>query len=121
MSAERPWSAQTEPSVGQVAGAIARRYPALRTAHLRLLGRGWDNTAFLTEDDIVFRFPRRAAAAALLDTEAAVLPRLAGRLPVAVPDPQWRGEPGTTSRGRSWGTAGCRAGAPTARGSTPLH
>ena len=60
---------------------------------MELLGRGWDNTAFLIDRTVVFRFPRKPGAVDLLETEARVLPRLARRLPLPIPTPEWRGEP----------------------------
>jgi hypothetical protein len=47
---------------------------------------GWDDMIFRLGDELAFRPPGRAAAAALLGHEQAVLPRLAPRLPLAV----WR-------------------------------
>jgi aminoglycoside phosphotransferase (APT) family kinase protein len=43
---------------------------------------------------LVFRFPRREVAVPLLRTEVAILPRLEGRLPLAVPTVRHVAEPG---------------------------
>jgi aminoglycoside phosphotransferase (APT) family kinase protein len=54
---------------------------------------GWDNTAYLVNGTWIFRFPRRTIAVDLIRTEAAVLPWIAPRLPLAVPFPVFVGEP----------------------------
>ena len=58
---------------------------------LRLLGEGWDNTAWLADERYVFRFPRREFALPGFRRELAVLPEL--RLPYPVPTPVFVGEP----------------------------
>lgn len=72
---------------------IARHFPALAGRALRLLGVGWDNTAYLVGADVVFRFPRRRSAAELLNREARILPLLAPSLPVPIPAPRFVGTP----------------------------
>lgn len=91
-ASERPWESGIEPTAEEAAELIARQFPEI-DARVTRIGRGWDNTAFVTADDIVFRFPRRAETARLMETEVAVLPALAGHLPLAVPDPRWVGAP----------------------------
>jgi aminoglycoside phosphotransferase (APT) family kinase protein len=46
---------------------------------------GWDNAVFDVDDTWIFRFPRRREVVGWLRMEAALLPELAPRLPVAVP------------------------------------
>ena len=48
---------------------------------------GWDNTAFVVNDEWVFRFPRREIAVALIERESRLLPRIADELPLPVPRP----------------------------------
>ena len=55
------------------------------------LGEGWDYSAFLVDDEFVFRFPRRAVVLPGMEREIATLPRL--DLPVAVPAALYVGEP----------------------------
>src|SRR3954454_2844318 len=57
---------------------------------LEPLGQGWDYTAFLVDDDYVFRFPRRAVVLPGMEREIATLPRLA--LPVQTPTPLYVGD-----------------------------
>jgi aminoglycoside phosphotransferase (APT) family kinase protein len=54
------------------------------------LSEGWDNTVFRVGEWIA-RFPRRAMALPGFGRELAVLPRIAGRLPLPVPEPRWTG------------------------------
>lgn len=93
--APRPeWAAEESVSPERARSLIESRFPELAPAQVRPLGEGWDNRAFLVNGRWVFRFPRRALAAELLRTEAAVLPRIAARLPLAIPAPRFLGEPG---------------------------
>lgn len=75
-------------------GLIEAQFPQLAAAPVELLGEGWDNFVFLAAGSWVFRFPRRAEAAPLLETELRVLPRIAPALPVRIPVPELRGRPG---------------------------
>ncbi|HEX8243812.1 MAG TPA: phosphotransferase [Longimicrobium sp.] len=56
-------------------------------------GFGWDNTVYLVDGEFAFRFPRRTIAVPLIEREARVLPRLASRLPLPIPRPEWVGAP----------------------------
>ncbi len=87
------WDAQETVSPERAQALIERRFPELSPARAQPLGEGWDNTAYLVNDRWVFRFPRRPIAAQLLRTEAAVLPQIAARLPLAIPAPRYLGEP----------------------------
>lgn len=64
---------------------IERAFPAFSVRDIAFLGAGMDSDAYLVNDEWVFRFPKRAAVARALGREVAVLPKLAGRLPVATP------------------------------------
>ncbi len=75
---------------------IREQFPDLSPLKIRLLGAGWDNTAFVIDEDLIFRFPRREIAVPLLDAEWCILQKLAPRLPLPIPIPKWRGSP--TSR-----------------------
>jgi aminoglycoside 2''-phosphotransferase len=67
-------------------------YPdlAIETADLRTT-RGQFNDVLLVDGSLVFRFPRSPRAATVLQTEAALLRALQGRLPLATPDPIYVG------------------------------
>ncbi|MFX3618824.1 MAG: phosphotransferase [Sporolactobacillus sp.] len=70
-----------------VTGALAKKlidaqFPQLAPAVIEFLGKGYDNTVFLVNQNYVFRFPRRQIAVKLLKTELRLLPVLAGVLPL---------------------------------------
>lgn len=73
---------------------IREQFPSLPCRRVRLLGAGWDNTAFLVDEERIFRFPRRSIAVPLLEAEWCALPKLAPRLSLAIPHPKWHGKPG---------------------------
>jgi aminoglycoside phosphotransferase (APT) family kinase protein len=54
----------------------------------RHLGTGWDSDAWLADESVVWRVPRRKVGIAALEREIAVMPKLAPHLPAAVPVPQ---------------------------------
>lgn len=85
--------AEIELGQRQVRALISAQHPELEIAELRLLADGWDNAAWLLNEEWVFRFPRHTGAAALLDRELAVLPELARRLPLPIPVPVFVGRP----------------------------
>lgn len=72
---------------------IREQFPELAVKNIRLLGVGWDNTAFIVDEELIFRFPRRKIALPLLEAEWCALPKLATRLPLPIPIPQWKGLP----------------------------
>lgn len=67
-----------------VDAAVVRRI-AGEPREWRLLASGWDSDAYLADERIVWRVPRRAVGAAALRREALVLESLHGRLPAPVP------------------------------------
>lgn len=97
---DRPWTPERDVSAAEAAALIEAQ--CLAPARVEPMSAGWDNTAFLVNGEWVFRFPRRAIGAALMANELDVLPRIAGRLPLAVPEPVWRGRDG------DWPFAGYR-------------
>ena len=75
---------------------LRREFQALDVRSVDRLGEGYDHVAFLVNDELVFRLPwsyvepTEEGASTTISTvggEVAVLRRLAGRLPVAIPDP----------------------------------
>jgi aminoglycoside 2''-phosphotransferase len=65
---------------------IARCAPTLKLQTFRLIDEGWDSLVVIVDETWVFRFPRNAEAAAQLAIEQALLPQLALRLPLAIPN-----------------------------------
>lgn len=79
-------------SQADVARLIESRFPELSPLTLRVLGEGWDNVAWLVNDEFVFRLPRRQMGADCLAGEITVLPHLVGRLPIPFPELLYIGE-----------------------------
>ncbi len=62
---------------------------------VKTIGEGWDNKAFLLNEQIVFRFPRHQAAVAQLQRENKLLNHLAKLLNIQIPQPKYLGHPTT--------------------------
>jgi aminoglycoside phosphotransferase (APT) family kinase protein len=90
---EKPWIAERVVSPELAQSLIRSQFPEVKALKVEPLGQGFDNTVFRVDDDWVFRFPRRTVAAPLLETEVRVLPALAPRLPIPIPNPRWIGKP----------------------------
>jgi aminoglycoside phosphotransferase (APT) family kinase protein len=90
---ERPWDAEVMAGLDQARALIQAQFPQLTPLELAPYGEGWDNTAYLVNGTWVFRFPRRQIGADAMENELCILPRLAGRLPLAIPDPVFLGRP----------------------------
>jgi hypothetical protein len=88
------WDAEVEVDETLARALIGDTYPGLNTESLRLLGVGWDNTAWLAAENVAFRFPRREIALPGIFREMAVLPQIPPRLPFAIPDAAYPGAPG---------------------------
>ena len=88
----RQWTAEVTVDEGLARRLIARQFPDVVGA-LRLLGEGWDNTVWLADERLVFRFPRRAVAIAGVEREIAMLPGIAPLVPLPIPEPVFVGRP----------------------------
>ena len=69
----------------QLCERIMAAVPRLQIHPTRLVTEGFDSDAVIVNGAWVFRFPRRADAAAQLAVEQALLPALAIRVPIAIP------------------------------------
>lgn len=87
------WAADVEMTQKWARLLLESQFPTLAPMGLRLLGEGWDNTAFLVNETWVFRFPRRQMGARLLAGETQTLLHLANQLPLLIPYPQFTGRP----------------------------
>ncbi|GAC1340502.1 MAG: aminoglycoside phosphotransferase family protein [Candidatus Dormibacteria bacterium] len=87
------WTPEVVVDEGTARSLITSQFPELDLRQLRLLDVGFDNTVWLADDAVVFRFPRREIAIAGTRREITVLPRLAPRLALAVPRPAYIGVP----------------------------
>ena len=88
-----PWDAEITLARDDVRRLLSSQFPALLLHDLRLLAEGWDNAVWVVTDEWAFRFPRVSDAVPYLQTEIAVLPRLAPLLPLPIPVPVFVGRP----------------------------
>lgn len=89
----QPWQADFEVTDALAKRLIETQFPQLGAVHLQPFGEGWDNKAFLINDRIVFRFPRREVAAPAIQYEMAILSKIAPHLPLPIPNPIYAGKP----------------------------
>ncbi len=87
------WAAEILVTPDLAAELIAGQFPDLAGAAVVPLATGWDNTVYRVGGEWLFRFPRREIAVPGVRREIAVLPRLAPRLPLPIPDPRFIGQP----------------------------
>jgi aminoglycoside phosphotransferase (APT) family kinase protein len=87
------WRAEIEVDEALARELIETQWPAFSGATMRPFGAGWDNSAYLVDERIVFRFPRRSIAVPLIVHEMTVLPAIAPQLPVPIPSPIYAGSP----------------------------
>ncbi|HEU0300479.1 MAG TPA: phosphotransferase [Longimicrobium sp.] len=88
-----PWTAEHSVTAELALALVRGQFPELDARRVEPFGSGWDNTAFLVDGHAVFRFPRKAGTVVLLERETRALPRIAPRLPLAIPVPRWIGRP----------------------------
>lgn len=80
----------TEKKAAQI---IKQQFPEFKPVNIDVLGEGFDNSAFLVNNQYVFRFPLRKKASKLIEIENRLLPVISQLVPVAVPNPQYFGKP----------------------------
>lgn len=85
---------------------IEMAFPQLDIRRIVFLGAGWDSTTVLVNDELVFRFPRRADVARAIEVERCLMPSLAPRLPLPIPRFDFVAEP---LPGYPWRFVGYRA------------
>lgn len=83
-----PQEVVTEMLAGQL---IEEQFPQLKPVKVEVIGEGFDNTVFRVNNEFIFRFPRRYVAADLLETENKILPKLADKRPIPIPNPTFIG------------------------------
>lgn len=88
-----PWEAEATIEPEMALQLIQQQFPELGAKKIKLLGEGWDNSAFLVNESLIFRFPRRKIALPLLETEWCILPKLAPLVSLPIPVPRWKGTP----------------------------
>jgi len=87
------WTAEVRVDEVLARQLVAAQFPPLPERSLEFLGEGWDYAAFLVDEALVFRFPRRQIGVPGTEREIATLPLLAPLLPVAIPNPVHVGRP----------------------------
>jgi len=76
-----------------VRSLIRDQRPDLVGEELTALASGWDNVSYRIGESRIARLPRRELAVQLIVNEARWLPELAPTLPLAIPAPEYLGEP----------------------------
>ena len=82
---DKPWKTEIVIDERLVSAALSSDFPDLDVQSISFLGEGWNSSAFLVNEDLVFRFPKREDVEQKLDKELKLLPRLQEQLPVAIP------------------------------------
>jgi aminoglycoside phosphotransferase (APT) family kinase protein len=99
------WDAEVKVDEALVVQLLASRFPEFAGRPCRRIGEGWDCSAWLVDDEWVFRIPRRQLGADCLANEIRVLPSVADRLPSPVSTSVFVGQP---TDGYPWVFAACR-------------
>jgi aminoglycoside phosphotransferase (APT) family kinase protein len=94
----REWAAEVTVDEALARRLIGAQFPELELRSVRLLGRGWDMTVWLVDDQWVFRFPRREMVIRGLLNEITYLPKLASLVPLPIPIPTYLGKPSPAYR-----------------------
>ena len=90
----RVWDAEIVVDEELARRLIGSQFPELQLRSLRHLAEGWDNTVWVANGELAFRFPRRAIAVPLIERELEFLPLLAPLLPLPIPVPTHVGRAG---------------------------
>ena len=90
----REWQAEVRIDARLVRRLLRDQFDELELTSLEPLGEGWDNSVWLVDGRWAFRFPRREIAVPAVARQLAMLPRLAPRLPLPIPEPAFAGRPG---------------------------
>jgi aminoglycoside phosphotransferase (APT) family kinase protein len=98
------WSPEQVVDEDMARRLIGGQFPDVGLATLDPLGEGWDATVWLVDGRWVFRFPRREVVLPGLAREIQVLPQLARRLPLEVPNPVHVGRPAEGFPWPFWGS-----------------
>ena len=88
--------AEVEVDEKLVRALLIEQHTDLASLPIELMDAGWDNFMFRLGDAYTVRLPRRLAAVSLLINEQEWLPKLAPRLPIAIPSPLRIGHPGSS-------------------------
>jgi aminoglycoside phosphotransferase (APT) family kinase protein len=81
------WDPEVEIDEPLVRALLDEQFPELATRPVRFVGKGWDNSVWVVDEEWTFRLPRRQIAIPGVERELAILPRVAPLVPVSVPVP----------------------------------
>jgi aminoglycoside phosphotransferase (APT) family kinase protein len=82
------WTSDVEIDDAVARRVIGQRFPELQMDSLKHIGTGWDNSAFLVNEQFVFRLPRRKTGGELMLIEYRSLRHLNQfPLPLSIPNP----------------------------------
>ena len=87
------WAVEVDVTPELAVDLIRGQFPDVAAQQVTVLATGWDNIAYVVDRQWLFRFPRRQIAVPGVQREIAVLPKLAPRLPLPIPDPRFAGQP----------------------------
>lgn len=75
----------------EVARHLIESQLAITVNSIRLLDEGWDNSVYLINEALIFRFPHREFGVFCLENEIAMVPHLSEQLSFPISAPQWVG------------------------------
>jgi hypothetical protein len=76
---------------GDIVSFLREAFPDLRVERIVALGEGWDSVAFLVNESVVFRIPKRPTVARQMASELAILRVVRRYVSVTVPDIRYIG------------------------------
>lgn len=92
----KPWEAIYQISEEEATVVIEKQFSELSPVSIKVLGKGFDNTVYQVNEEFVFRFPRREIALKLLRKENNLLPSIASKINIPIPNPLFLGQPSKT-------------------------
>ena len=85
---EKPWENKNIKSSDHAAEIINANLPNIKINDIKLLGEGWDNTTWIINNSLCFRFPKHAEAERLLSNEINILSKCVRSKYINVPYPK---------------------------------
>lgn len=90
---KKPWEADFTVDKHLATRLITSQFNKFKTPHIQYLGAGWDNTVYLINEQIVFRFPRREISSVLMLNEIRLLPEIQKKIAGMMPRLKYIGSP----------------------------
>ncbi|QQE80466.1 hypothetical protein [Alicyclobacillus sp. SO9] len=76
----------------QAAKVLHSLFPDLEMRHISILGEGWDSVAYLVNDSIVVRVPKRPAVRRQMAREVRILEAIRPYVNARIPLVEWFGQ-----------------------------